>query len=316
MPFDLGEEAQPKILDDVGVLVFVDQNIAKPALEALEDVAVLAEEPQRFEQEVAEIDGVQRLEAGLVGCVERRAATAGEGGRLALRRVLRIEPPVLPTIDESSQCARRPALVVEVLRLQDLLQQSELVVGVEDGEVRAEADQLGVHAQDLDADRMERAHPRHPLRGPGEEAHPFPHLARGLVGEGDRQNLVGARPARRDQMSDARREHAGFADAGAGENQHRPLDLLDRATLLLVESLQIGRKAARARMAGALARRVRRRERRGGFGSVRHGANHAPAPCRAQSALSTLLASPAQPAAESLTKHAPPRRPPDLGGRT
>ncbi len=44
-----------------------------------------------------------------------------------------------------------------------LLDQADLVVGVEDGEVGLQADQLGVAAQDLRADRVEGAEPRHAL---------------------------------------------------------------------------------------------------------------------------------------------------------
>ena len=85
----LGEQPEPEILDDVGVLVLVDQDVAEAALVVGENVGVLAEEPQRLEQEIAEIDGVERLQAGLIGCVERRAAAAGEAGGLARRHVLR-----------------------------------------------------------------------------------------------------------------------------------------------------------------------------------------------------------------------------------
>ena len=73
-----GEQAQPQILDNVRILIFVDQDVAEAALETREDVAVFAKEPQRFEQEIAEVDGVQRLETGLVHFVERRAAAARE----------------------------------------------------------------------------------------------------------------------------------------------------------------------------------------------------------------------------------------------
>ena len=58
----LREQPQPEILRDVGVLVFVDQHVAEAALEIGEHVGLLAEEPQAFEQQVAEVGGVQRLQ--------------------------------------------------------------------------------------------------------------------------------------------------------------------------------------------------------------------------------------------------------------
>ena len=55
--------------------------------------------------------------------------------------------------------AGRPFLVVDALGLQQLLDQPRLVVGVEDGEVALQPDQLGMAAQHPHADRMEGAEP-------------------------------------------------------------------------------------------------------------------------------------------------------------
>ena len=200
--------------------------------------------------------------------------------------MLRIEAAVLPAVDEAGERPRGPPLVVEVARLQELLQEPQLVVRVEDGEVGSEAHELGVHAQDLDADRMERAEPRHALVRAGEDAHPLAHLARRLVGEGDGQDLVGPRPAGGDQMGDAGRQHPCLADARAGENEHRPVERLDRGELLGVQPLEIGGKPRRRAM-NALAWRERRESLGfGRIGGLSHGANHAPATSRAQPALS------------------------------
>ena len=58
---------------------------------------------------------------------------------------------------------RRPALGVDVLGLEQLLEQPLLVVGVEDGEARLQPHQLGVAAQDLGGDRVEGAEPAQAL---------------------------------------------------------------------------------------------------------------------------------------------------------
>ena len=152
--------------------------------------------------------------------------------------------------------AGRPTRIVKIFRLQNLLEQSELVVRIQDGEVRTKPDQLGVHAQNFYADRVKGPEPRHSLRDPHEQADALAHLARRLVGEGDGENLMRARPARCDQMGDASREHARFADAGAGENQNRPVKRFDGSQLLVVESVEIRRSA----WAPAPARRRRRRK--------------------------------------------------------
>ena len=64
------------------------------------------------------------------------------------------------------------------------------------------------------------------------------HLARGLVGERDREDLPGLRLVGVDQEGDAVREHARLAAAGAGEDQQRPLAVRDGLALGLVEVLQ------------------------------------------------------------------------------
>ena len=55
----LGEEAEPEVLDDVGVLVFVDEDVAEASTVFGEDVGAGAENLDHVEQEVAEVAGVE-----------------------------------------------------------------------------------------------------------------------------------------------------------------------------------------------------------------------------------------------------------------
>ncbi len=64
---------------------------------------------------------------------------------------------------------------------------------------------------------------------------PVAHLARGLVGEGDREDLARPCAAGRQQPGDAVGEHPRLARAGAGEHQQRPLAVRDRLALRRVE---------------------------------------------------------------------------------
>ena len=85
------------------------------------------------------------------------------------------------------------------------------------------------------------------------------HLARGLVGEGDGEDLRRTRAAEREDVGDARRQHARLAGAGAGQHQHRAVERLDRLALLRVQAREIGRRdTARAR--APRSRRGRARE--------------------------------------------------------
>ena len=207
------------------------------------------EQPQHLQQQVAEVGGVQLLEALLIGGVERRALALGEGEGLPARHLVRRQPAVLPAVDQGGQLARRPAVLVEALALDHLLDEADLVVGVEDGEAGLQADQLGMPAQDLDADGVEGAEPGHALDGAADQrADALLHLARGLVGEGDGQDLRAARAARAQDVGNAGGQHARLAGAGAGQHQHGPIERLDGGPLLGVEVGQVGgRRQASAR---------------------------------------------------------------------
>ncbi len=125
---------------------------------------------------------------------------------------------------------------------EQLLEQPDLVVDVEDGEIGLEADQLGMAAQDLHPDCMEGAEPRHAFHRLADHlADPQLHLPRRLVGEGHRQDFRRPGAAEAQDMGDARGEHAGLAGAGPGQHQHRSVQRLDRLALLRIEAGEIFR---------------------------------------------------------------------------
>ncbi len=247
----LGEELEPEVLGDVGVLVLVDEDEAEAALVVGEHVVVLAKEPQAFEEEVAEVGGVELLQASLIGAVELGAPSLSEAEGLAGGDLVGGEAAVLPAVDQGRELARRPAVLVETVRLDHLLDEADLIVGVEDGEAGLQADELGMAAQDLDADGVERAEPGHGLDRPADEGgDAVLHLARGLVGEGDGEDLMALRTPCRQDVGDAGGEHARLAGAGPRQNQDRAVERHRRLALLLVEPVQIERSGGHG--AGAL----------------------------------------------------------------
>ena len=258
----LCQQPQPQILRHVGVLVLVDQHVAEAVVIVGEHVGVGAQDGQRLQHQVAEVGGVQHLQPRLIGGVEFSAAPVGEGAPVHLGHVSGRQPAVLPVVDIAGELARRPALLVDAFRLDDLLHQADLVVGVEDGEVALQRSHLGVAAQHLGADRMEGAQPLHALDHAADQiADAVLHLARRLVGEGDGEDLPGLGAAGGQQMGDAGGEHARLAGAGAGQNQNRPLGRLHRSALLGVQLLQPRRTARPRRPRGNAARpRLRRRD--------------------------------------------------------
>ena len=136
------------------------------------------------------------LQPLLVGGVEL-APLVVEGVRVRRGQPVGAEGAVLPAVDQRQEQPRRPALLVDALGEDELAQEPQLVVGVEDGEVRLQPDELRMPAQELDAERVEGAEPGHALDDAADQpADPRLHLARRLVGEGDREDLGSAAPAR------------------------------------------------------------------------------------------------------------------------
>ncbi len=124
-------------------------------------------------------------------------------------------------------------------RFHDLLEQAELVVGVEDGEARGEADQGGVATQHAGAEGVEGAEPEALDRLLQDGADALAHLAGGLVGEGDGEDLAGEGAVGEQDMGEAGGEHARLAGAGSGQHQHGAVDALDGLALLGVQADQV-----------------------------------------------------------------------------
>ena len=188
----LGEQAQPQILGHVGVLVLVDQQVLEALVILGEDVVVGGEQGQAVEQQIAEIGGVEGLEPRLVGGVNLQQLAAGEIARVPRIYLVGGQPLVLPALDDGVQEPRRPALGIDILGLEDLLDQADLVVLIEDREIGFKPDQLGMTAQHTGGDGMKRAQDQ-AFGGAGADQRldPPAHLAGRLVGEGDGENLRG-----------------------------------------------------------------------------------------------------------------------------
>ena len=241
----LRQEAQPQILRDIGVLVFVDQKITEAALIAGEDLGLRREQGQIVQEQVAEIDRVHGREALLIVAVERDGAAVSNIRGFARRHLIRHEAAVLPALDRAEQGPGGPTPLIKVRGGDDLFQQPELVVGVEDREIRGEADRLGMAAQDAGGDGVKCAEPD-AVRGPANHRiEALAHLARRLVGEGDRQDLAREGAAGGQDMGEASRQDPRLAGPGAGQHQDRPVERLDGPALCFVERGEEARLAGR-----------------------------------------------------------------------
>ena len=230
----------------VGVLVLVDQHVPEPPPVALRDVRVRLEQVHRRHDQVVEVQRVRLAQPPLVERV-RLGERPLVGPAWPARRTLRVDQLVLQVGHLGGQPARRVALRVEIQLAGDQLHQPARVVRVVDRERRLEAGVLVLGAQDAHARRVERRHPHQPGPRPDQRGDPLLHLAGGLVGEGDRDDLAGMHVPCGEQVGDPVGEHPGLAGPGAGHDQQRRAGVADRVALRPVqpgEQLRGSRRAA------------------------------------------------------------------------
>src|SRR5690606_13925697 len=73
-----GQQAEPQILRDVGILILVDEDRPKATLVVGEDVGMAGEEGEPVQEQIAEVTGVQGRETLLIGGVELDATSERE----------------------------------------------------------------------------------------------------------------------------------------------------------------------------------------------------------------------------------------------
>ena len=136
--------------------------------------------------------------------------------------------------------ARHEPLRVALELLEARLDEAHLVGLVVDREVRAVAEPLGLAAQDAAAGGVERQDPDRPRDRAEHPLDALLHLARSLVREGDREDLVRLHAARGEQVRDAVGEHAGLPRAGTGDHEQRALGGQHRLPLGGIQVGEIG----------------------------------------------------------------------------
>jgi len=204
-----------------------------------QDVRVIPEYLHHMQHQVPEIGRVELLQPVLVRGVELGRVAAGEVAGLERADPVRRLAPVFPALDHAHQRLRGPTLGIHMRRFHHLLEDAELVVGIEDREARSEADQGRVPPQHARAERVERAKPQSLDRLVEDRADPLAHLARRLVGEGDRQDLARVGAVGDQDMGESRGQHPRLAGARACQHQHRPVHAFHGQPLLRVQAGQV-----------------------------------------------------------------------------
>ena len=221
---------EERLLEQVDVLVLVDRERPVARAEGVCRGRVLVVEPDRQLEQILEVDASLPLLLVLV-TAEDADHQVGRDRRLVPVERLDVgvgrQAPVLRPLDLAGQVAERPELVRRRQRAADRLERQRLrrqhlAEPVAD-EVPELCERCRVERARLDALRAE-------LLKPGT------HLAGGLVGERDGEDLGRLERAGQDLVRDPARDRRRLARAGAREDADRSAHSLDRRALLRVET--------------------------------------------------------------------------------
>ena len=215
-----GQESHRPVLDRVGVLEFIHQDMPEPPLVLFPQLRSLLEQFQRAQQQFAEIHHRRRRAHLFVACVE-----VDELPALCPALVVDscgAQPLVLLATDEPLNLPRRYLLFVDAETLQQSPDQAQLVFRVDDLEALRQPGLAPVDPQQPMRQAVKGADPEVAGRESQQVLDPMTHFPGRLVGEGDREEMLRHDVLDDDQPGDAVHEYAGLAAAGSGQHQHRP----------------------------------------------------------------------------------------------
>ena len=225
--FVADQQLEQLVLHRVGVLVLIDQHMAKAALPLGARLFVAQQQLQGQADQVVEIDRLVSRQPVLVElhhpCRDLLVGVLGDG-----HRGLAVQPLVLPQADGPLPLPRQ----LVVARAPSLAQHAHHIVGIQDRVLLLQADLDAVLAQDAHAQAVEGADRQVLGSARADQAlGTLAHLLRRFVGEGDRGDLLRCQ-AGLQQAGDLVHDHPGLARPGASQHQARPREV--------VNSLQLG----------------------------------------------------------------------------
>src|SRR5579863_4154733 len=216
------QQAYQLVLDAIGVLILIDQDVAKALVVLPANIVRRIEESRRLEKQIVEVERVRLPQFALVEIED-----AGKLGSLGVARVpvhvLGNDAAVLRIADAAERAAWRFDLLFEAELFDGGPDRAELLVLRIDGELPGIPEPVDGTAQHADAEGMKgrderRARTTHTAAcEQGRDA--LLHLVGSLVGKGHRQDALGWDLLRLDQVSDAIGDDARLAAARSRENQ-------------------------------------------------------------------------------------------------
>ena len=237
-----GEEMNQIELSRIGILIFINHHVTELVAAGGEHIGMIAKQLQGKDQQIVEIDRVARAQSTLVA----RQNVFGERFGTFIGESSGFDSSAFEPADETENGVGIDLFAFRRDLAQKFFHNAELFGFVVDHEIFLVAEFLDVLAENSGAERMKgrnrwpsapslafgRSRTRHQL------ADALLHFARGFVGECNGKNLV-ARNSPCDHVRDPIGDDARFARARARQDQHWPIDGLNRKTLLRIEAGQV-----------------------------------------------------------------------------
>ena len=225
----------PGVLQLIGVLKFINQDVAKAPLVVLAHGSVVAQQLVAAQHQLAKVHHAFTL---ALFFVQRINFNFFAHFLVTCHQVLGSLAIFLAPGDEIHQLFGRKPFVVNIELFAQTFDTGKLVLRVQNLKCGWQIGQLVMRTQKAIAQAMESANPHAPhIDGQhGLQAHH--HFLGGLVGERHRQNAARRYLPGLQQPSDARGQHAGFARTGPGQNQRVGGRQCHRCVLLGVKILQ------------------------------------------------------------------------------
>ncbi len=211
-----GQQLQPSILQAVGILKLVDENVPETLAIVLAQCGIGLEHLVTAQQQLGKIAHPFTAALRIVGGIDldHLAGIGIVGTQLAGPY-----PGLLVAVDKARNGTRRKLFIGQLEAFQQAFDHSLLVLGIENLEGRRQAGVTVMDAQKAVAQAMEGADPHGTHIDRNQRGQAGLHLARRLVGEGHGQNTRRAGLGGGQQPGNTGGQHAGLAAAGTRQHQ-------------------------------------------------------------------------------------------------
>ncbi len=234
MPAISGQCLDHVVLNLVGVLEFVNQQMRKTVAVSVTNLGIFPEQAHRLEQQITEVHGIGLLQTFLVALIDsgHLLAAVPSGDKLIGQQTA-----VFGLIDGGRHGARLKIFFGDIQLGQAIPDQALLILIIVDGKIAAIAKHLPIPTQDPRAGSMKSADPQ-TVDIADQALQAFAHFGRGLVGKGHSQNLPRLDPLLLNQIGDTMGQGTGFARTGPGQYQQRPILVQNRLALRSIKGRQ------------------------------------------------------------------------------